>query len=121
MVQSIALLSGSVVVSATMPAKQIFLVLQKHDDSLGCYDPHNAKPIGAVAKVGHIPHEFVLSLDERLAYVTNYGVDSYDSDDQGGNSLSVVDVQQHRTIRETDLGEYHRPHGIAIGQSGRLY
>jgi YVTN family beta-propeller protein len=104
----------------TMPA-QILLVLQKHDDSLGWYDPQTGKPAGRVAKVGHIPHEFVLSRDEERAYVTNYGVDSYNTDKQGGNTLSVVDLQQHRTIREIDLGQYHRPHGIAIGQSGRLY
>jgi DNA-binding beta-propeller fold protein YncE len=104
-----------------MPAQQLLLVLQKHDDSLGWYDPQNAKPIGGAAKVGHIPLEFVLSLDEQRAYVTNYGVDSYNSNERGGNSLSVVDLQRHRTIREIDLGEYRRPHGIAIGQSGRLY
>ena len=104
-----------------MPAQQTLLVLQKHDDSLAWYDPQTGKAIGGTAKVGHIPHEFVVSPDQQRAYVTNYGVDSYDSSEAGGNTLSVIDLQQHRTIREFDLGEYHRPHGITIGNSGRLY
>jgi DNA-binding beta-propeller fold protein YncE len=121
MLKSVALLSTLLLLGTTVPAQQILLVLQKHDDSLGWYDSQTGKPLGRAAKVGHIPHEFVLSLDEQRAYVTNYGVDSYNSEEQGGNTLSVVDLKQHRTERQIDLSQYHRPHGIAIGRSGRLY
>ena len=96
-------------------------MLQKHDDSLAWYEPHSGKQAGAIAKVGHIPHEFVVSADQRYAFVTNYGVDSYDSASSGGNTLSVVDLRQHKTVREIQLKEFHRPHGIAIGGSGHLY
>lgn len=108
-------------VTSTLFAQQTLLVLQKHDDSLAWYEAHTGKLMGPAAKVGHIPHEFVVSPDEQYAYVTNYGVDSYNSSEQGGNTLSVIDLRQHKAIRDIDLGDHHRPHGIAMGKSGRLY
>lgn len=54
------------------------------------------------------PHEAAASGDGRLAVVTNYGAQ------QGGNSLTVVDLGSLTVARTVDLGEYRRPHGIVF-------
>lgn len=54
------------------------------------------------------PHEVAASGDGRLAVVTNYGAQ------QGGNSLTVVDLGRLTVARTIDLGEYRRPHGIVF-------
>lgn len=54
------------------------------------------------------PHEAAASGDGRLAVVTNYGAQ------QGGNSLTGVDLGTLTVARTVDLGEYRRPHGIVF-------
>lgn len=94
-------------------------VVEKGADAIGFYS-RDGKPLGK-ASVGRIPHEFVESADHRFLYVTDYGVGSYNSVEEGGNTLSVIDVQQRKTIRTINLAPYRRPHGIARGKSGKLY
>lgn len=57
---------------------------------------------------GQGPHEIALSTNGRTAVVTDYGAQ------QGGNTLTVIDVPGRRVARTIDLGEYSRPHGIAF-------
>jgi YVTN family beta-propeller protein len=95
-------------------------VAHKWADSAGFYDAATGKPL-AVIPVGRKPHEFAVTPDFRLAYVTNYGVDLYTEDLPGGNTLSIVDLAKQKTLGEISLGEFRRPHGIERGASGRLY
>ena len=53
-------------------------------------------------------HEVAVSGDGRLAVVTNYGRET------PGNTLSVIEVEQGRTVGTIDLGDYTRPHGIVF-------
>jgi YVTN family beta-propeller protein len=72
----------------------------------------------ATVPVGVGPHEVAVSRDGRWAVVTNYG----DRTTQG-NTLSVIDLAAATPAvsRTIDLGEYHRPHGIAfIGDGSKL-
>ena len=62
----------------------------------------------ATLPTGTGPHEVAASGDGRLAVVTNYGAQ------QGGNSLTVVDLGRLTVARTIDLGEYRRPHGIVF-------
>ncbi|MBI5083737.1 MAG: YncE family protein [Acidobacteria bacterium] len=96
------------------------LVVHKGDDSLGIYDASSGKLETKVA-VGGKPHEFALSADGKFAYVTNYGVDTWNTSEPGGNTISVVDLVARRTVGEIALGQYHRPHGIERGKSGKFY
>ena len=59
--------------------------------------------------------------DRRLAYITNYGVNSYTQQEEGGNSISILDLVRREKLGEIELGKFHRPHGIELGRSGRLY
>jgi DNA-binding beta-propeller fold protein YncE len=62
----------------------------------------------ATLPTGAGPHEAAASPDGRWAVVTNYGAQ------QGGNTLTVVDLESRTVARTIDLGEYRRPHGIVF-------
>ena len=72
----------------------------------------------ATVPVGVGPHEVAVSRDGRWAVVTNYG-----NRTTQGNTLSVIDLAAATPVvaRTIDLGEYHRPHGVAfVGDGSRL-
>jgi len=54
------------------------------------------------------PHESAVSSDGRWGVITGYGTQ------QAGNTLLILDLAAHAAVRTIDLGEYHRPHGIAF-------
>ncbi len=85
-------------------------VVQKISGTVGFYTAEG-KHLGDV-KVGKHPHEAVLSPDRRLLYVTNNGILWMTDAGEGGNTISIVDVQSRTNVGTIDLGEYHRPHGI---------
>lgn len=62
----------------------------------------------AVVPTAPGPHESAASHDGKWAVVTGYGAGS------PGNSLLLLDLTTHTVARTIDLGEYRRPHGIAI-------
>jgi DNA-binding beta-propeller fold protein YncE len=62
----------------------------------------------ATVPTGNGPHEVALTGDGALAIVTDYGAR------QGGGTLTVIDVPGMRVARTINLGQYTRPHGIAV-------
>jgi len=101
-------------------ASGLLVVAQKDDDSLALYDTATGKLVSRIP-VGHKPHEFAVSKDERFAYVTNYGADTWTGPEPGGNTISIVDLVKREAAGVIDLGEHRRPHGIVMGGSGLLY
>ncbi|MDQ6699289.1 MAG: beta-propeller fold lactonase family protein [Acidobacteriota bacterium] len=94
-------------------------VVQKIAGSVGFYT-QEGKLVGEV-KVGDHPHEAVLSNDKRLLYVTDNGILWMTDPGDGGNTISIVDVNERKKIGVIDLGAARRPHGIDIDpQTGRL-
>lgn len=61
----------------------------------------------ATLPAGEGPHEVGISPDERLALVTNYG-----NRDAPGHSLTLIDIAAAEVVRNIDLAEYPRPHGV---------
>jgi DNA-binding beta-propeller fold protein YncE len=98
----------------------LVLILQKKASSLGLYDSVSGHRYWT-APVGTKPHEMVLSEGDRFAYVTDYGVDSFTDTAEGGHTVSIVDIEAGRRVGAVDLGRFRRPHGIALGLSGRAY
>lgn len=96
------------------------LVVHKLDDSFGIYDTASGRMETKIA-VGKKPHEFALSADGKTAFVTNYGVDTWNTGEPGGNTITVIDLLGRKATGEIALGEFRRPHGIERGKSGRLY
>ena len=107
-------------VTGTALCESRLLVVHKWGDSLGVYSSNTGEQLGTIP-VGKVPHELALSVDHKLAYVTEYGVRSYTEESEGGNTISIIDLQSLSQTGVIDLGKYHRPHGILMGKSGRLY
>jgi YVTN family beta-propeller protein len=101
-------------------AQEVAVIVHKWDNSVGFYDSNTGEQLARV-EVGVKPHEMALSADRRLAYITNYGVNSYTQQEEGGNSISILDLVRREKVGEIELGKFHRPHGIGLGRSGRLY
>ncbi len=106
--------------ATTLAAAEVLMVAHKWADSVGFFDAVSGKRI-KVIPVGTKPHEFAITPDRKLAYVTNYGVDRYTESIPGANMISIIDLARREKIGEIDLGKFHRPHGIEMGASGRLY
>jgi len=106
--------------AALVFAQEKLLVVHKLADTFGYIDLASGK-METEVPTGVKPHEFALSADSKLAYVTNYGADSYTETQPGGNSITIVDLDARKAAGEIRLGDYHRPHGIERGESGRFY
>lgn len=55
------------------------------------------------------PHEVAVSSDGRLAAVTNYG-----GSDGAGNIIQIADVAEGKVVRELEIADYERLHGVAF-------
>lgn len=91
------------------------LVLHKGHSSLGFYGD-DGKPL-ATAPTGQHPHELVFSADGRYAYTTDNGTMRIEQAGTGGNTVSIIDLRERRTIGNISTGEFRRPHGIDILRS----
>jgi len=103
-----------------MGGRDVILVVQKGDHSLGYYDFATGAEIDRVP-VDPFPHEFSLSPDGRFAYLANFGVALAEHGGPGGNTVSVVDIQARRRIGRIDCKSYRRPHDVVFDGNGRLY
>lgn len=103
-----------------MAVRDVILVVQKSDHSLGYYDFETGEELARVP-VDPFPHEFTLSADRRTAYLASFGVALAEHPGPGGNSVSIVDVPGRQRIGTVHCGEYRRPHDVAMDGEGTLY
>jgi YVTN family beta-propeller protein len=66
------------------------------------------------AGVGQHPHEIVLSADGKHAYVSDNGILWMTNPGEGGNTISIIDLQARSRSGVIDLGNYRRPHGMDL-------
>ncbi len=88
------------------------LVLSKKDLTLSIVDPTTLKVVARMPS-GPDPHEVVASPDGKLAFISNYGFGAY-------NTITLVDLTAHKTLRAIDLGVLRGPHGLDF-MGGKLY
>jgi hypothetical protein len=69
------------------PVRDVMIVVQKGDHSLGYYDFANGTELGRTT-VDPFPHEFVLSADRQFAYSCHFGVAL--AEDEGPRVCSAV-------------------------------
>ena len=104
-------------------AADLLVVLNKSDHEAVLVDPATFKTVTKVA-TGHGPHEAAVSPDGRRAFVCNYGMTGVfregERRDEPGNTLSVVDLERRAVVDTFALGEFTKPHGIAVSRDGRL-
>lgn len=98
-------------VSVSLQAASL-LVLSKGDHTLSIVDPVSLKVIAAMPS-GPDPHEVIATDDGKLAFISNYGGGAY-------HTLTVVDLQAHKTTGTIDLGALNGPHGLAV-VGGKVY
>ncbi len=101
-------LSAAMAASApdSSPASGTFLILNKSDATATLLDRATGEA-RATIPTGTGPHEAAVSADGKTAVACNYG-----SGPQPGSTLTVIDLPSRAKIRDIDLGEYQRPHGI---------
>ena len=103
-------------VSAVLPGqakrRKSLLVLSKADKTLSIVDPATLRVIAKMPS-GPDPHEVVASADGHYAYISNYGFGAY-------NTITTVDLVEHRTLSAADLGPLRGPHGLAFS-GGKVY
>ena len=101
----------------------LLVVLNKSGDEAVFVEPSSLEIVARVP-TGHGPHEAAATPDGRRAFVCNYGLTGVFRDgerrDQPGNTLSVVDVARRMVVGTFDLGEYTKPHGIAVSRDGTV-
>jgi DNA-binding beta-propeller fold protein YncE len=102
---------------AAQPAA--LLVVEKIAGEVGFYSLEGKRIAGV--PVGRHPHEIVLSHDLRYAYVSDNGILWMTYAGEGGNTISIIDVQKHAKAGVISLGEHRRPHGMDVDpRTGRL-
>ncbi|MGH9768925.1 MAG: YncE family protein [Blastocatellia bacterium] len=83
--------------STAVYAQEVAVIVHKWDNSIGFYDANTGQQLAKV-EVGVKPHEMALSADKRLAYITNYGVNSCTQTEEGGNTISIIDLAERRKL-----------------------
>ena len=93
------------------PGTGTLVVLNKDEASVSLLDRASGKELLKL-NTGVGPHEAAVSPNGRIAVVGNYGAQ------QGGHTLSVIDLAAQRVVKTIDLVQYHRPHGIVYLPDG---
>jgi DNA-binding beta-propeller fold protein YncE len=106
-----------------LTAAEILVVLNKSDHEALLVDPGTLAFLARIP-TGQGPHEAAVSPDGRTVFVANYGMFGVfregQRQDHPGNTLSVIDLETRAVRAVFDLGEYTRPHGMAVGRDGKL-
>ena len=113
--------SGQPAKEAPQPAEEsgpILLASQKAAKSLAWYTL-DGELLDEVAVSDH-PHEIAGSADGNRLFVTDNGVMQIENAGEGGNKVSIIDIEARTRIGEVDLGQWHRPHGIDVCADGTL-
>ncbi len=95
-----------------LAAQPSIALVEKVAGKVGFYDSTGRRI--AEVKVGTYPHEIVPSLDGRTLYVSNNGILWMENPGEGGNTIAIIDRQTRAKLGDIDLGNNHRPHGMAV-------
>lgn len=90
------------------------VVLNKAEATASLIDLSSGEVV-ATLPTGEGPHEVAVSPEGHLAVAGNYG-----TRESAGNSLTVLNIRTARVVRTIDLGDYHKPHGLAWLDKRRL-
>jgi len=102
----------ALVLGASLSGQATLAIVEKKAGKVGFYTEEGRR-LGEV-QVGHLPHEMAFSPDRRLLYVTDNGMLWMTDPGEGGNSISIIDVRSRHKTGTIDLGNFRRPHGIAV-------
>ncbi len=105
---------GTTVLNGQSTPPAALLVLAKSDRTVSIVDPATLKVLARMPS-GPDPHEVIADTDGKLAYISNYG-------GPGGayNTISVVDLREHKALAPIDLGVLRGAHGLTF-VGGKLW
>ena len=95
---------------AQKATKPLFMVANKHDNTLCYIDPDTLQILDTVP-TGPNPHEMAITPDQRYMYLSNYA--------PPGDTISVMDLVNHEHIKQIPTGKYTRIHGAAMAPDGK--
>ncbi len=101
--------------TAALQAQPPVAVVEKIAGKVAFYSPAGDRT--SEVKVGTYPHEIIRSLDGKSLYITDNGILWMQYAGKGGNTISIIDAATRSKTGVIDLGEYRRPHGMAIHPS----
>lgn len=99
------LIVGASLVAAPGGA-QTLVVANKAEATVSLIDLASGE-VRATLPTGDGPHEVAVSPDGRRALITNYGTGR-----APGSTLTLLDVAGAKGVKDIDLGDYGRPHGV---------
>lgn len=102
------------------PHSRLMMVVSKHLPGVTIYDADTQEAL-CRATMGISPHEAAFSRDGRYAYVPVYGSSGVGQPGTDEHVLHFIRTSDCKEIGALDTGDYKRPHGIAVGQSGTIY
>lgn len=102
----------ALVLALSLPAEGTLIVLDKSDATASIHSDAGG-PARLKLPTGRGPHEVAVSPDGRTAVVCDYG------EQEGGSTLTVLDLSTWSVARTISLGEYRRPHGVVYQADGR--
>lgn len=112
------LLCSLLLASVVQAADEVALVVvEKKASQVGFYTSAGERVTGVA--VGETPHEMALGPDGRLLYVSDNGVLWMDYKGPGGNTISIVDLEERERVGIIPTGKYRRPHGMSIDHKKR--
>jgi YVTN family beta-propeller protein len=89
-----------------------FAIVEKIAGQVGFYTAEGRRLAGV--KVGEHPHEIVTSPDGKYLYISDNGILWMTYAGAGGNTISIIDRAKQTKAAVISLGEYRRPHGMAV-------
>ncbi|MBV9403807.1 MAG: hypothetical protein JO211_00575 [Acidobacteriaceae bacterium] len=106
--------------SSDAPHSRLMLVVSKKLPGVTIYDADTQQAL-CHSTMGISPHEAAFSLDGRYAYVPVYGSSGVGKPGTDEHVIHFIRTSDCHEIGTLDTGDYKRPHGIAVGQSGTVY
>lgn len=100
--------------------RRLMLVVSKGLPGVTIYDADSEQRL-CDATMGVSPHEAAFSNDGQYAYVPVYGNSGVGKPGTDEHILHFIRTSDCHEVGTLDTGNYKRPHGIAVGESGRVY
>ena len=106
-------------------SQEALLIIEKASHRFRYYDMET-KGVLKEIPLPDFPHEFVVTPDEKYAYIGCYGVINSGSTEQGNCQVWVLDTASGEiinkiTVQDSEHGPMYRPHGIERDEKGGLY
>ena len=105
--------------------QEVLMIVEKASHRFRYYDM-TTKAVLKEIRLPDFPHEFVVTPDEKYAYIGGYGVINSGSTDKGHCEVYVLNIATGEivntiTVKDGEIEPMYRPHGVEVDEKGALY